>query len=142
MAIDIWSDLLKNDSTIEIQDEATPKVTMEEFAGALQKVISDNQVEAMTVLDDIQWDYGDVIQQRIVCTYNGHDVATANTNNIRKVLVGLDYVGNFAYVETKVFLNPPILPKYPMSRVPLPHQTIVTKHKVTPSRNIAGSSWL
>jgi len=127
MATNIWTSLLKSDVKTEIYcpGELDLNVTLDTFYNAFKAKLAENRVDADVTIGDVLWDDGEISQQRIIATYKGSDAA--NTNNIQQFLLGLDTMGNFTYVEEKVFLNRPTLPKYPKSRVSLPGRHSVSK---------------
>jgi len=122
MAINIWTSLLKSDTKTEIYipPEVSLNVSLEDFYEAFKRKIAENRINADVTLNDIRWDDSEIVQKRIVVQYKGGDAS--NTNNIQQFLIGLDSVGNFTYVEEKIFLSLPDLPKFPRSKVKLPNK--------------------
>ena len=127
MSVSIWTTLLKSDTKTEIYVplDLDFEVSLEQFYEAFKRKLAENRIDADAFIDEAFWDDGKVSQKRIVVQYKGSDAA--NTNNIQKFLVGLDTMGNFTYVEEKVFLSCPKLPKYPKSRDNIPSKHTVVK---------------
>lgn len=115
MAINIWGTLLKSESITEIfvPTDLEIDVSLEDFYNTLKKHLEDKGVQNYTLsMEDVKWDEGKHNQRRIVARYTGTDAP----KNIQQILIGLDNVGSFRYVEEKTFLARPELPKFPMSR--------------------------
>jgi hypothetical protein len=127
MTLNIWTSLLKSDTKTEIYIplDLDLNVSLEDFFEAFKTKLTENRINADISIDDVLWDEGTVSQKRIVVRYEGSDATY--TNNIQQFLVGLDNIGNFTYVEEKIFLNRPMLPKYPKSRKDLP-----SRHGIVP----------
>lgn len=114
MAINIWSALLKSESITEIfvPPDLDLEVSLNEFHETLKKHLADKGVQNTSLaIEEVKWDEGKHSQRRIVARYTGSDAP----QNIQQILIGLDNVGSFRYVEEKTFLTRPELPKYPTS---------------------------
>ena len=119
MAINIWSVLLKSESIAEIYvpPDLDLEVSLEDFYQVLKKQIEDKGVANTSLtIEDVLWDEGKHSQKRIVARYTGSDAP----KNIQQILIGLDNVGSFRYVEEKTFLSRPELPPYPKATVDVP----------------------
>lgn len=119
MAINIWSDLLKSESITEIYvpPDLDLEVSLQDFYDVLNKQLQEKRVANVNLsIQDVRWDEGKQNQQRIVARYTGSDAP----KNIQQILIGLDDMGSFRYVEEKTFLARPELPKYPRNTVPEP----------------------
>jgi len=127
MAINIWTSLLKSEAKTEIYipPEVSLNVSLDDFFKAFKRKITENRINADVTIDDVHWDDTDIVQKRIVVQYKGGDAS--NTNNIQQFLIGLDSVGNFTYIEEKIFLSRPELPKYPKSKVGIPSKPYVSE---------------
>ena len=60
----------------------------------------------------MNWDDTNTKQLRVVVRYMGNDTTT----DIVRFLVGVDQMGNFSYVEEKIYLKPPDLPAVPRKK--------------------------
>jgi hypothetical protein len=119
MTVSIWSVLLKSESITEIYVPPGLEidVSLEDFYQVLNKQMEDKGVaNANLTIEDVLWDEGRHSQRRIVARYTGSDAP----KNIQQILIGLDDMGSFRYVEEKTFLSRPELPKFPKSKVEEP----------------------
>jgi hypothetical protein len=89
-------------------------VDTEQFALELGKQIEVNRLPAAAVLCDVDWEDTDARQRRILIRYSG----TSAMADLVQILVGVDQMGNFTYVEERVCLKPPKLPKKPVKKKP------------------------
>jgi hypothetical protein len=103
--IKLWSNLkIRPTTRTEIQCPKGLQVSVEEFFAELTQKLSDNELPAMAELCEIQWDDSDSVQKRIMIKYTDTNVAS----NIIRILIGLDSIGDFTYIEEKVIILPPL----------------------------------
>lgn len=88
------------------------EVTNEELAAELTARLQANRLPAEVELCEIDWDDTGTKQTRAMVRYVGPDAKV----DVVRFLVGVDQMGNFAYVEQKNILRPPDLPVVPRER--------------------------
>ncbi len=110
--ITLWSWLIKSETKEEFRCPPGLRVTNQEFTTELARQIQANQLPAQVELCEVNWDDTNTKQTRAVVRYTGSDART----DVVRLLVGVDQLGNFAYVERKSYLRPPQLPKTPRER--------------------------
>ena len=111
----IWTSLLKEDVKNEIFCPPDLCVSLDEFFTVFKEQIIENRIPAEAEMSEVYWDSSDVKQRRIIVKYTGSDAN--NTNNIMTFLIGLDTMGNYTYVEEKIFIECPSLPKFPGAKM-------------------------
>lgn len=107
--VDLWSWLVMRQNRSEYHCPPGLNVTTEEFCDELTDALLDNDLPAKAALVDVDWDKSGTVQRRAMVTYTGKE----KSRDILQVLVGVDQVGRFAYVETKTCIRPPDLPVEP-----------------------------
>jgi len=107
--ITLWSWLTKREAKNEIACPPDLHVDNEQFAEALAKQVETNRLPAEVVLCEVDWDDTNTKQTRILVRHTGEGAST----DIVQFLVGVDQMGNFTYVEEKLYLRPPELPTTP-----------------------------
>ena len=110
--ITLWSWLTKQDTKTEFLCPPGHTVTNEELAEELARQAQNNGLPARVELYEVNWDDTDTKQDRVLIRYTGSDTAT----DIIQYLVGVDNMGSFAYVEEKIYLEPPHLPSLPRKK--------------------------
>ena len=105
--VTLWSFLTQSSAKREIVCPDTLRVTVEEFAGELKARLKANQLPADAELVQVNWDDTHTTQQLILVRYTGNQASA----NVLQYAVGLEQLGNFAYLEKKIYLVPPRLPK-------------------------------
>jgi len=107
----LWSALIRNQTKSEIFCPSDLKVTIEELFEELKRLIQSNDIPASIDLNKVTWDDTDLSQTRIIIRYSGKDIP--EDDNVIQFLVGLDRLGNYTYIEEKVFFDKPKLPVFP-----------------------------
>ena len=79
----------------------------------LSAKLKQNSVPAVIKKRNIQWDHSDVYKEDYVI------LPTTEEVNPLSCLVQFNCVGKFAFVEEKIFITPPKLPKPPMAKKPV-----------------------
>ena len=79
----------------------------------LSAKLKQNSVPAVIKKRNIQWDHSDVYKEDYVI------LPTTEEVNPLSCLVQFNCVGKFAFVEEKIFITPPELPKPPMAKKPV-----------------------
>lgn len=110
--ITLWSWLTKQETKKEFLCPPGLTVTNEELAEELARQAQNNGLPARVELYEVNWDDTDTKQDRVLIRYTGSDTAT----DIIQYLVGVDNMGSFAYVEEKIYLEPPHLPSLPRNK--------------------------
>ena len=104
--VTLWSFLTQSSAKQEIVCPKDLRVTIEEFAEELTYQLNDNQLPASAELTLVNWDDTNTKQKLILVRYTDNQAST----NVLQYSVGLEQLGKFAYLEKRVFLNPPKLP--------------------------------
>lgn len=110
--IALWSWLTKSEAKTEILCPSDLRVDNALFAEELARNVKANLVPAEVSLCQVTWDDSDRKQVRILARYTGKQASS----DVVQFLVGVEHLGNFAYVEEKVYLRPPRLPAIPEKR--------------------------
>lgn len=110
--VTLWSWLTKHETKKEFTCPPELQVINEDLARELTKQVKANRLPAEVELCEVVWDDTNTKQKRVLVRYTGIE---ADTDVIR-FLVGVDQMGNFAYVEEKIYILPPTLPKTPRER--------------------------
>ena len=108
----LWSWLTKHETKKEFLCPPELQVSNEDLAKALAQQIQMNRLPAKVDLSEVNWDDTNTKQLRVVVRYMGNDTTT----DIVRFLVGVDQMGNFSYVEEKIYLKPPDLPAVPRKK--------------------------
>ena len=107
--VTLWSWLTKSETKEEFRCPPGLRVTNRELVVELIRQVRANKLPAQIELCEVNWDDSDTKQTRAMVRYTGPDAKT----NVVRMLVGVDQMGNFAYVERKIYLRPPQLPQVP-----------------------------
>ena len=137
--VTLWSFLTQSSAKQEIVCPKDLRVTIEEFAEELTYQLNDNQLPASAELTLVNWDDTNTKQKLILVRYTDNQAST----NVLQFAVALEQLGRFAYVEKKVYLNPPQLPSKLESRSPIqyiPQEKDEIENELRDGRN--GSSIL
>lgn len=110
--VNMWSWLTKSEVKNEIYCPADLQVSMKEFAQELDIQAKADRLPAKIELCNVNWDDTNTKQNRILVSHTGSGAST----DVLQFLVGVDQVGNYTYVEEKIFLMPPQLPIYPRTK--------------------------
>ena len=105
--ITLWSFLTQSSAKQEIFCSDELRVSIEEFAQELIARLKANKLPATAELVTVNWDDTNRTQPLILVRYTGTQVTT----DVLQYAVGLEQLGNFAYLEKKTYLFPPKLPK-------------------------------
>lgn len=108
----LWSWLTKSETKEEFRCPPDLQVTNQELAAELTRQVQANNLPAQVELCEVNWDDTNTRQTRAMVRYTGPDAKT----DVVRMLVGVDQMGNFAYVERKTYLKPPQLPQVPRDR--------------------------
>jgi len=123
----LWSWLTIRESKSEIFCPPDLQVTNEEFAAELAARIRANRLPAKAELFEVDWDDAGIKQQRILIRHTGGA-------DVVRLLVGVDQIGAFSYVEEKVFMKPPPLPPITKPR----EKKTFTREKPTRTGSVLG----
>lgn len=110
--IALWSWLTTSEAKTEILCPPDVRVDNAQFAEELARNVKANLVPAEVSLCEVTWDDTARKQLRILARYTGKQASS----DVVQFLVGVEHLGNFAYVEEKVYLRPPRLPAIPEKR--------------------------
>lgn len=110
--VTLWSWLTKSETKEEFRCPPGLQVTNEELTNELSRQVRANNLPAQVELCEVNWDDTNTRQTRAMVRYTGPDAKT----DVVRMLVGVDQMGNFAYVERKTYLKPPTLPAAPRGR--------------------------
>lgn len=110
--ITLWSWLTKSETKEEFRCPPGLQVSNQELAAELTRHVQANNLPAQVELCEVNWDDTNTKQTRAMVRYTGPDAKT----DVVRMLVGVDQMGNFAYVERKTYLKPPALPRVPRSK--------------------------
>lgn len=110
--VTLWSWLTKSETKKEFFCPPGLDVTNEELAAELTARVQANRLPAEVELCEIDWDNTGTKQTRAMVRYVGPDAKA----DVLRFLVGVDQMGNFAYVEQKSLLRPPELPVVPRKK--------------------------
>lgn len=113
--VTLWSWLTKSETKEEFRCPPGLQVTNEELAAELARQVQANNLPAQVELCEVNWDDTDTKQTRTMVRYTGPDAKT----DVVRMLIGVDQMGNFAYVERKTYLKPPDLPGVPKGKKPV-----------------------
>lgn len=110
----LWGALVKSEAKSEIFCPPDLHVSIDDLYATLRTLITENQIPAVIEMFNVTWDDTDLHQKRIIVKYAGNEIASDKA--IVQFLIGLDNFGNYTYVEEKVFLDKPKLPKFPTAK--------------------------
>jgi hypothetical protein len=105
----LWTWLLKSDTKIEIYCPEDLKVTIEDFTKALQERIEKDSVPAKASLCQINWEDAKSKQVVILLKPTDSDI----DKNVFNFLITLDTVGNYTYIDEKIYIKPHKIPSFP-----------------------------
>jgi gas vesicle protein len=124
----LWVALVKSEAKSEIYCPPDLKVSIDDLFSTLKTLIQENNIPADIEMFNVTWDYTGLEQKRFIVKYTGDEIKS--NKEIIQFLIGLDHFGNYTYIEEKVFLDPPKLPKFPSA---------LKEPKERPSVNILGA---